>query len=166
MLIDLVSNRRVHISWATRQLLGDDYEYEPGYGIVQDDYLASAGVATYLVVAPPAEELENHPLDHVQPRATVVRKPSALKKRKADADGVVIEEEEEDSDEDNLYVSLPGPMWTDSISNETEQVDDADRSDKATTLSHVYKVIRLFHSPDPVIIAGVVLFWIDRGCLK
>ena len=116
--------------------MGDEYTYEPCYGVIHDDYLASLDIATYLVVVPKVEELESHPLDHVQPRATVVRKPSALKKGKTD-NSVLAEEEEEDSDPDALYVSVPDPSWTDAIPQETEQVENVEK----TT---VYKVASYF----------------------
>lgn len=121
---------------ATRQLLGEEYMFEPGHGLVHDEYLADLGIDTFFIIVPKAMGLESHPLDHVHPRATVVRKPSALKNCKIDNRNLT-EEEEDDSDPDSLYVKLPDPDWTDSIPAEIEQTDN---TEKTSTFSHVYKV--------------------------
>jgi len=129
---------RVHISLATRQLLGEAYQYEPGYGDTGDELLASMQMSTYLVVSNGNEKMKSHPGDHVHPRATVVRKPSTVKKRNADR-WAEEQDVDDDSDPDSLYVTLPDAAWSDSV-------DAVDTVEKTSTIYK--KVVRGSQSVD------------------
>lgn len=45
-----MATRRVHISKATKDLLGEAYKYEKGFGRKRDSYLDKLGIDTYLVI--------------------------------------------------------------------------------------------------------------------
>ena len=52
MLILFNSCRRVHISKATLNYLGDEFQVEPGEGSARDSYLRGREITTYLIKQP------------------------------------------------------------------------------------------------------------------
>ena len=51
-LILFYSYRRVHISKATLNYLGDEFQVEPGEGSARDSYLRGREITTYLIKQP------------------------------------------------------------------------------------------------------------------
>ena len=59
-LMTRVSHRRVHITQATLDCLGNEYEVEPGEGHLRSQYLRDHNVTSYFIIPPPRRRKVRH----------------------------------------------------------------------------------------------------------
>lgn len=71
-------SRRVHITKATLDYLGDRFEVEPGNGATRESYLADHKVETFLIVPPKVSQIEVFSLHCIASQFVAVRSDTIL----------------------------------------------------------------------------------------